>query len=261
MRWLALVLVNALLRLMFAILGLSMNVSLLRVLCLSVLMLLFCQKVFASVVVNGTRIIYPAESREVTVKLDNLGDSPSLVQAWVDDGDVNQTADNSDAPFFLTPPVSRVESGRSQTLRILFTGTSLPSDQESVFWLNVLEVPPSPESATGSENYLQVAFRSRLKLFYRPKGLSGNANSAPALLRWRLVDDRLQVENPSDYHISFTDIRALTDQSEVTLDDKGLMIAPKQTMEFVVPRSVERLRFITVNDYGGRVQHETRLDS
>jgi hypothetical protein len=41
----------------------------------------------ASVVINGTRVIYPSDEREVTVKLSNEGSLPALVQAWLDDGD------------------------------------------------------------------------------------------------------------------------------------------------------------------------------
>jgi P pilus assembly chaperone PapD len=167
------------------------------------------------VVVNGTRVIYPAQAREVTVQVDNVGDSPALVQAWIDSGDANQTADNSDAPFVLTPPIARVEPGRSQALRVIFSGAQLPTDRESVFWLNVLDVPPSPDNAdSGDQNYLQVAFRSRLKLFYRPQGLKGVANDAPAALRWTRTGDRLRVENPSPFHVTLAEVHAVTGSSE-----------------------------------------------
>ena len=130
-----------------------------RALLLAAFTLPFCQDALAGVVVNGTRVIYPAQAREVTVQVDNVGDSPALVQAWIDSGDANQTADTSDAPFVLTPPIARVEPGRSQALRVIFSGAQLPTDRESVFWLNVLDVPPSPDNAdSGDQNYLQVAY-------------------------------------------------------------------------------------------------------
>ncbi|SUV88436.1 chaperone protein [Bordetella pertussis] len=73
-------------------------------------------------------------------------------------------------------------------MRIFFNGypdgKTLPSDRESVFWLNVLEVPPkaTPEEGHG---VLQLTIRSRLKLFYRPKGLSGNPLTAAADLTFK----------------------------------------------------------------------------
>ncbi|MGP6306395.1 fimbria/pilus periplasmic chaperone, partial [Pseudomonas paraeruginosa] len=37
----------------------------------------------ASVVVTGTRVIYPGEAREKTVQLSNRDAFPNVVQAWV----------------------------------------------------------------------------------------------------------------------------------------------------------------------------------
>ena len=116
--------------------------------------LLLTQAAAASVIINGTRVVYPGNEREVTVKLDNHGTSPALVQAWLDDGDPKVTPENSDAPFVLTPPISRIEPHKGQTLRLMYTGKPLPQDRESVFWLNVLEVPPTPTDE-GAKNYLQ----------------------------------------------------------------------------------------------------------
>lgn len=215
----------------------------------------------AGVVVNGTRVIYPAQAREVTVQLDNVGDAPSLVQAWVDAGDQTQTAENSDAPFMLTPPISRVESGRSQALRLVFTGADLPADRESVFWLNVLDVPPSPQAGGEEQNYLQVAFRSRIKLFYRPKGLLGTANDAPQALRWQYRDGQLRVSNATAYHVTLAEVYALDAAAERVLERQGRMVGPHQNLQFDSSEKVERVRFISINDYGGRVEHTASVDA
>src|SRR5471030_1759277 len=106
--------------------------------------LLFCLvsvSSWASIVITGTRVIYPSTEKEVTVKLNNVGVSPVLVQSWIDNGDVNAKPENISVPFILTPPINRVEQGKGQTLRINYTGTPLPVNKESVFWLNVLEIP------------------------------------------------------------------------------------------------------------------------
>lgn len=120
----------------------------------------------ASIVITGTRVVYDAAQREVTVKLNNDGQSPMLVQSWIDEGNLQATPDTSAAPFVLTPPIARIDPNKGQALRVRFTGQkALPQDRESLFWLNVLEVPPS--SAEG-QNRLKIAFRSRVKFFYRP---------------------------------------------------------------------------------------------
>src|SRR3546814_9447820 len=41
----------------------------------------------ASVVIAGTRVVFPAANGEVTVRLNNNGEQPALVEAWIDNGD------------------------------------------------------------------------------------------------------------------------------------------------------------------------------
>ncbi len=224
-------------------------------------LLLSAARADAGVVVNGTRAIYPAQAREITIQVDNVGDSPALVQAWIDSGDVEQTADNADAPFMLTPPISRVEPGRSQALRVVFTGAELPTDQESLFWLNVLDVPPSPQQLDDGQNYLQVAFRSRIKLFYRPQGLKGLANEAPKALQWKREDGRLRVDNPTPYHVTLAEVWAISSAGEEVIEDKGKMVGPGQSLQFKAPATARSLRFSTVNDYGGRNEYTISLDA
>lgn len=78
-------------------------------------------------------------------------------------------------------------------------------DKESVFWLNVLEVP-AKKQAKPDENYLQMAFRSRIKVFYRPAGLAGNANDAAQAVTWSVKGSSLQAFNPTPYYVSFVSL-------------------------------------------------------
>ncbi|WP_211454714.1 fimbrial biogenesis chaperone [Collimonas antrihumi] len=107
----------------------------------------------ADIVFSKTRAIYPMQEREITVTLSNENaTAPRLMQAWIDDGDINGAPEQIDVPFTLTPPVFRMEAGKSQALRVVYAredgkGKALPKDKESVFWLNVLAVPPRPHDA------------------------------------------------------------------------------------------------------------------
>lgn len=126
---------------------------------------LVCSQAMAGVVITGTRLVYPASQKEITVKLNNNGSKPALVQAWVDTGDVQSSPTSSKAPFLLSPPVSRIDPSKGQSLRLMFTGASLPANKESVFWFNILEIPPKAEGPV-EMNVLQMAFRSRIKIFF-----------------------------------------------------------------------------------------------
>ena len=132
----------------------------------ALLLILFVgHSVQASVVITGTRVIYPEKQKEVTVRVNNTGTGPVVLQSWIDNGDVNARPEMLKVPFVLTPPINRVEPNKSQTLRISYTGSALPKDKESVFWLNVLEIPAKADTSS-SQNYLQMAYRSRIKLFF-----------------------------------------------------------------------------------------------
>lgn len=147
---------------------------------------MWAQCVHASVVITGTRVIFPGENREVTVRLLNDGTTPALVQAWIDTGNAKQSPEQIAVPFALTPSMFRLDPGKGQSLRILYTGEPLPADRESLFWLNVLEVPPKAEGDDDA-NRIQLAFRTRIKVMYRPAELRGSAAMAADHLSWQIV--------------------------------------------------------------------------
>jgi len=220
----------------------------------------------ASIVIGATRIIYDAAGGEQTVRLTNKGESPSLVQTWLDTGAEQAERATLEVPFVVSPPMSRVDPGKSQTLRIIHSGEPMPQDRESVFWLNVLDVPARPAAANG-ENYLQFSFRSRIKLFFRPAGLAGTAAQAPAQLTWQLAtkDSQpiLQVSNPTPYHVSFAAVELATGGQTLAVQDPG-MLAPFETRALALPRAATasagtRVRYQFINDYGGVSKDEAAL--
>ncbi|ELY4609016.1 MULTISPECIES: fimbrial biogenesis chaperone [Cronobacter] len=212
-----------------------------------------CPAAIASIVITGTRVIYPSDASEVSVKLDNKGSSPVLIQSWIDDGNADAAPETIQVPFVLTPPINRVEPDKGQTLRITFTGKLLPADRESVYWLNVLEIPARKASAV-SDNYLQVAFRSRIKLFLRPKGLEGNANEAVTHVTWRANGQTIEAINPTPYFISLVNLKV----NGKTINPD--MMSPKSTMTVKLPGSPgNKLAGVLVNDYGALNEFEATL--
>ncbi len=223
----------------------------------------------ASVVIAGTRVIYTARDREVTIKLTNEGNAPALVQSWLDNGDPSAPPASISVPFVLTPPVARIDAGKGQSLRIVYTGEPLPTDRESVFWLNVLEIPPKPSAEEAGPNKLQLAFRSRIKFFYRPAGLKGEAGEAPARLVWRLAradsQSVLECQNPTPFHVSIVSVE-LAGGGKHAVNDRGAMVGPGETLRFPLKGDVpagpdSKVRYHTLNDWGGSNDGEAPLAS
>lgn len=204
--------------------------------------------VYSSVVITGTRVIYPESEREVSVKMENKGSSPVLIQSWVDDGDQISTPDTAKAPFLLTPPINRVNAGKGQTLRIRYTGEALPQDKESIFYLNVLEIPPMVKGELAEKNLLSMAFRSRLKLFYRPKNLIKNASDAPEKVVWKRQGNKVTARNVTPYHVTVAYFSE--DEKGEKNIGAGSMLTPGETHTWSLDRVTPRWYPMIINDYG-----------
>jgi P pilus assembly chaperone PapD len=219
----------------------------------------------ANVLIAGTRVVFSAQDGEVTVRLTNDNAQPALVEAWIDDGDANSTPNTAKAPFLITPPLFRIDAHKDQNLRIISTPAQLPSDRESLFWLNVLEIPPKPSGAQyAGKNTLQLAIRSRLKFFYRPANLAGDPNKAAEQITWKAVADgqgyALEVHNPTPYHVTIV-------QSSFTVDGKSYtadtgMVDPLSDLRLKVkgltaaPAAGTPVAFNVINDFGATVSYK-----
>lgn len=230
-----------------------------RALCAVTVIAASLSSAYAGITINGTRVVYPADQREVSLSMVNDGKEARLIQAWIDTGDASERPETSKAPFVITPPMSRVDPSKGQTLRIMYTGAgNLPQDRETVFWLNILEIPPKPKAGSdAANNFMQLAVRSRLKLFYRPKGLQGSVDGALDQTHWRLVSKGngydVECTNDSPYNISFSDVsfKGTPEQPSVS---KGGMCPAKGKGTYPVTGTIDaggKLIVTVINDFGG----------
>lgn len=65
---------------------------------------LFLSSAQAGILIDTTRIIYPAAKQEVTLNMTNNANSPRLIQTWVDDGGPDSNTDNANMPLLLPRP-------------------------------------------------------------------------------------------------------------------------------------------------------------
>ncbi|MGR4897364.1 molecular chaperone [Stenotrophomonas sp. LARHCG68] len=210
----------------------------------------------AGIQVGGTRVIFDAsqDKRETSLPVRNKGETPYVIQAFADDG----VHGGARTPFVVTPGVFRLDGGKEQLVQVRNVATQVrpPEDRESVYWLNIKEIPPKAR-AEGDNNTLQIAVLTRIKLFYRPAGLVGSATDAPAQLRWSVVPGpmgrgrALKVSNPTPYYVTFSRIDISGSSGEAINAD---MVAPRS--ELVIPvRSAPssgpiQFTYTTINDHG-----------
>ena len=209
----------------------------------------------AGIVLNTTRIIYPASHKEASLLVQNTGTGDILAQSWLEREDATEPA--LDLPFAVTPALARMPGNAKQLIRVIYAGEGMPADRESVFWLNVQEIPQSAR-----ENQLQIAIRQRIKLFYRPLGLAGDPLKAAQGVQWQLRDGKLQVYNPTPYHVSMIRL-GLRQQDVELLGAEGRMLAPMQRVQLPLTETARsgpvELRFISINDFGAQEPYHATL--
>ncbi|TGV09309.1 molecular chaperone [Alcaligenaceae bacterium 429] len=220
--------------------------------CLALSAVLLNSQAQAAISLSGTRLILPEKQQEASIVVRN-DNSPILVQSWLE---TNTDHDQAELPFAITPALVKVAPNGQQVMRVLYAGgdQGLPTDRETVLWLNVQEIP---QQGPG-ENQLQIAIRQRIKLFFRPDGLPGSAAEAPEQLQWAVVNNQLEIHNPSAYHVSMSTLQNAAGQE---LEDPG-MIAPGQTRLLPLGRTASQatLQFSAISDYGSADAYEVRLN-
>ncbi|EOS95179.1 fimbrial chaperone protein [Erwinia tracheiphila PSU-1] len=216
---------------------------------------------FSAVKIMTTRVVLNEKDNEQSFVIKNTGDSPSLLQLWLAEKEDESIEIKGDVPFTLSPPVSRINAQKSKVFRIISlenVSTSLPKDRESVFWINVLDAPSIKEGSEGS-NKLNVAFRTRIKLFYRPVSLKGSPEESATRLNWtekRSGNDYIYtVTNNEPYSVSFANFALLSGEKEVS-ELPGGMVGPYSTKTFSfknVSTNNVKMKYQYITDLGAFV--------
>lgn len=207
----------------------------------------------AGLLIDKTRLVFPAASKEETLYIHNVNSYPVMVQNWIDDGDIDADLGTLKTPLLVVPPLFKLQPNESKSVRVILGRHRLPADRESVFWLNVQMIPPVDPNKT---NGLAVSVRTRMKVFYRPESLIKGGSTAwiqkVTCSAGQGSAAYIECVNPTPYYAT---VDALTlsfsrSASVKTLD--GFMLAPYDRQRYAVS-TVKGLSAITlslVNDDG-----------
>lgn len=224
---------------------------------LNLLGLLFISQAHAGISLSATRLVFDGQHKEASITVRNNG-ADVLIQSWID----RDTLGVSTVPLAVTPPLARLNGEGKQLLRVIYEGKGMPADKESVVWLNVQEIP----QVSKTPNTLQLAVRQRIKVFFRPAGMSSVAYLAPTELLWKLEDNAektaLIVRNPGRYHVSIANI-SLQSGKLIEQPFDSMMIAPGEHKSFPLKQfnrvSSLTLSFGSINDYGAQDRYVGQL--
>lgn len=211
--------------------------------------------VHAGIVIYGTRVIYPAEKNEITLQLMNQEQNASLVQAWIDDGNTSLPPEKIQVPFLLTPPVVRVPGNSGQQIKIKKMPNMLPNNKESLFYLNVLDIPPNNPAHAG-KNVIKFAMQNRIKLFYRPAGIAPvNSATFKKIVLVRNGKDFI-IKNDNANWVTVAEVKV----GSVKINDKSVMVAPFSSEPVMVKSSnANQYKLTIINDYGSFISDSVSL--
>lgn len=217
----------------------------------AVLMWVFASPTHAAFVLGSTRIVFNEGDRDVSLVVTNTSSVAYAGQVWLDPLPVGTKDGGAPLSFFaVTPPLFRLESGKEQLLRFFRAEDTLPEEKESVFWLNVQEIPPQAKG----KNVVQFAQRIRIKLFYRPESLQdADSREAARKLTATFKGGRLSLSNSSPFSISFLEVVVRKGEQEWQLKSP-VMILPGDVGSVSLPSAITppfQVRYRYISDYGG----------
>lgn len=214
----------------------------------------------ASVVMTGTRIIFPAGNQEKTIQFKNVDAQPYIVQVNI--ASTGEAA-SAEAPFIAIPPVFRIEPHHGQSVRLISVKSArLPQDRESVFYMDFTQVPPL-KTADRVTNQLIIAVKSRVKLFYRPDALHDQQSHACRSLQFSVKGGNMIVKNPTGFYISISQARFVRNDISLPLT-QITMLAPFSSAEWAHVGNLTSLnggkvKLTRINDYGAYVEETLNL--
>ncbi|APC15806.1 fimbrial chaperone protein [Pseudomonas frederiksbergensis] len=162
-------------------------------LCLGTLAFLLCGRVLADGMVPDTSVVIVNEADgEASVSVTNTDASLALLHVTLED-----IPEDKEPLLFVTPPLARVESGKSQLVRFILQ-SSTPLTTQRLKRVIFEGMPQDRVAAEAGHARVGVTVRQNLPVIVHPKGLAPNRTPWTGLT-WSLKNDQLNVHNPTPY--------------------------------------------------------------
>lgn len=184
---------------------------------------------YAGLLASSTRVIYNENSKEKGLMLVNTNAYTVMAQLWSDDG--SGDAEFEQSAFAVLPSVFKLEANEIKGIRIIFNGMQLAKDRESVFWLNMYEIPAVKKQDL-EKDHLNLAMNTQLKIFYRPTQLEAlNIEKLQKQLTFSIIQHDLKqsinISNPTAYYVNIINLNIINPQfSSLISNTQGNMIPP-----------------------------------
>ena len=203
----------------------------------------------AAFVIDGTRVIFDGAKNTTSFNVTNESDRTFGGQVWL--SNVSQAKE----VVYMVPYPSffKVSAKGSLAVRIMNVNPGLPKDRESLFMLNVQEVPPMPEKTEDGSAQLALAMNTQIKLIYRPKGLAEGRKDAEKKLSSLRRDGRVWLKNPTPYYFAVLSVKSGSRKLPVPDSHIGNLttLAPFSEADTGLSDAGGALSVDAIDDWGG----------
>ena len=223
----------------------------------SLLLLTMSCQAMAAFVLNGTRFIYEEGKKNTSFEVTNKSEDTYGGQVWIDN-----TNQGSDIAYLIpVPPFFKVTPKGKQIVRIMRTDSALPADRESLFWLNVQEIPPKPKGEVEG-GVLAVAINTRVKLIYRPKSLVEGRKDAEKDMQIIRRNGETWLTNPTPYYFAVTAVKVNGKRVHLSkaVQDRLAQVAPKAEISLGNVALNGAVSVEAVNDWGGVLDYSLKTE-
>lgn len=215
----------------------------------------------AAFVLNSTRYIYDEDMSSISVDIknesdDNYGGYISIEK----DGIIDEKVNSNSVLVVPSPPVFKVSKNSRQKVKLkIINQDRLPSDRESLFWINVQEIPIYENEI--ENNSLSLAMNVKVKLIYRPKQLEKNRISAESHVRFVHEDGQVKLVNNTPYIFAITNVSIdgveIKKLSQDTLNSLSkFMPYSEVTIAKKIFTPPSTIAFTAIDDWGSFIDYE-----
>jgi P pilus assembly chaperone PapD len=203
---------------------------------------------FSAIVVERTRVIYN-EKEGAIISVKNTHSGPLLlVQSWI------EAPDNKvKPPFIITPPLFRLDVNQKYLMKIERISAGLPTDRESMFWVNINAIPAQEKN---KKNQINFSLQNRVKLFYRPDPIKEMTNEYYKNMKFSYQDRKLLLNNITPFHVNFYSLAV----NGVEIKNPGMLKPFEKITIDDLPQKPGEIRWSVVNDQGGLSYQSIKLN-
>jgi P pilus assembly chaperone PapD len=188
-----------------------------------------------------TVVLVPAAEGEGSIAVRNTDAQAALLHVAL----VNLAQDSDDL-LLVTPPVSRVEPGKLQTVRFILQPGEVLTTQRM---MRASFEGIAPKRADG-QGQVAVSIQHNLPVIIHPEGLPLKRDPW-VLLQWRVADGQLVVENPSPYVVRLvSEVTLLPGGETLSLPTPYVLSGQRHAVALPASTKATAIRFSPASLYG-----------